>query len=627
MKKDTKRIARLLRLACAALCALALTITGTYALSVEEAIQILEIYYVDELPDEAYEAETLDELFEILGDPYTYYMSAQDYDEFADLVESENEITGIGAVVDYRVNGIFISALLEGGGAGEAGIVPGDTILAIDGISCAPADTAHRDLILGEEGSHVTLTILHADGTEEDIDVERHTVHIHNTMVTSADGITTIDCDSFGSLTALYFHGGILDHDAETDVWVVDLRSNTGGLTDASVNALGLFTGFGIKIFYTDHYGVYDYLIYPDEALTEKPVIVLVDDYTASASELFAGDIRAENGIVIGTRTYGKGVSQAVFDENDYPELFDGDSLKVTTYRFFCSDGNTTDKIGVFPTLLVESDAGEIAALLSVTAPEEGTCISLSLNHRDYYIDLAKAQSEQYQESLTELLAALPPDVTLTLSAGSQTEELTPEEALSRYGDSAASRLLADAAESPFANEINTLAVYDIVAGDDDSLFHPEESLSRAELCEMLARTIDVQAMNPPAFSDVAPDSWYAGSVGAMSIMGIMRGCGDGTFQPDALLTQEQFITVLGRFAAFLNFQYKNYIDQLTEEELTPFDNFSDWSRSSIAALRDAIDPMFYTDPADVEPNAPVTREQAAAALCLTLKAAGHICY
>ena len=95
---------------------------------------------------------------------------------------------------------------------------------------------------------------------------------------------------------------------------------------------------------------------YSGKDLTDKPAIVLMDSGSASASEIFAGGVLGTgSGIVIGTRSYGKGVAQVLYDESNCPYLH-GDAVKVTAYRFYCAGGNTTDRIGVVPTLYIPQD-------------------------------------------------------------------------------------------------------------------------------------------------------------------------------------------------------------------------------------------------------------------------------
>lgn len=620
---------KLFRRLTAVFCILAFCLTSASALSVEQAVELLEANYVDQLPASAYEAATLDELFAAIGDPYTYYMNAADYEEFTAGVESETTVIGIGAGIEYTANGIRITSLLDGGGAKDVGLQIGDHIIAIDGISCVPAAETHRNLIIGEAGTYVTLTIRRPDGTTQDYRIERRTVTVHNTTVTFENGVGRIDCDSFGSQTSEYFSDGLEAYDT-ADVWVVDLRGNTGGLADAAVGALGAFTGFGPKLYYRLSDGSSFYTLYLSDAVTDKPAIVLVDSWSASASEILSGGIRAEDaGIVVGTRTYGKGTAQIVLDEDGYPDLFDGDSLKITAYRFYCSDGNTTDKIGVLPTLLVpEEHAADVAALLKATEPKSGEYLSFYLNGHTFYVDMSGAREKG--DVLSALFSAFPPDILVNYAIGGEVVScLDPADTAKRCGVTYADRRFTDLSDSPYPTPIDTLAVYGILGGDGKGHFFPDRTLTRAELAAMLAQALNVSSRISMGFSDMLDTAWYRGAVNAVASLGLMGGIGGGRFDPDSTLTQEQFITVMGRLVRFLNFRADDYALELTDEALADeaFAPFASWARTGASVLTQYDGNMLYTGLADIDAKSPVTREQAAATLCNILKTLDVLSY
>lgn len=622
---------------CAAICILALCLTPASALSVEDALTLLEDNYVEKLPAAAYEAATLDELFGAVGDPYTYYMTPEKLEAFNNVVESENSVTGLGVAINYTDEGIRIMSVLRGSGAMDAGLTEGDLIIAIDGVSCVPAGEQFRPMIIGEAGTYINITVRHANGTTEDYRIERRKVDIHNTTVSAENGVTTIDCDSFGSLTADYFQTGIEENEKNTRIWVVDLRNNAGGLASAAVSALGDFTGFGPKIYYRERGGGYYYTLHREDAITDKPVIVLTNGNSASASEILAGGIRAGGGVVLGGRTYGKGTAQIVYDGTNRPDLFTDDALKVTVYRFFCADGNTTDKIGVIPTLLVDGEQTEaVAALLCGEKPEKGQYLRLHLNGCDFYIDPAALKSEEQTAAFKALLAALPPDALLVEESDKGAAKLDIADAVAKYGDPDASRWFDDVADSPYRTEIDTLATYGVLRGSSDGKFDPDRTLTRAELCAMLAQAMDIAGRDAAPFADVSQDSWYAESVNAMTSLELVNGVGGRRFDPEGSLTQEQLIAVMGRFVAFLNIRAANYVKNLNDdlsqfEALTPF---ASWARGGAAVLTEfAADngpgagEMLYDDLPNIDPHALVTREQAAATLCRVFKNLGILAY
>ncbi len=634
-----KNCLRCLRRIGAALCVTAMLITSVSALSVEDALSLLEDRYVNEIPAAAYEAETLDELFALIGDPYTYYMTAEEYQAFLDSVEGNDSVTGIGAGINYTENGILIASILSGGGAEDAGLVPGDLIIAVEGVSCVPADESHRVMIVGEEGTYVNLTVQHEDGSVEDYSIERRFIEIHNTNTTLDNGVGYIDCDSFGTETGTYFKEGITTYDDDAHIWVVDLRSNSGGVTTSAIESLGTFVGSGPLLYFRDRSGDYYYNVCFDDPITESPAIVLTNLYSASASEVFAAGIRDMGaGISVGTRTYGKGVAQTVLDSDNTPEYFDGDALKVTVYRFYSPTGNTTDKIGVIPTLLVDAaHTAEVAELLCAEEPSEPDgYLMLHLAGWNFYIDLEQAQAE-HSEALKVLISALAPDAAVYLGSNDSWVPITTAMATTLCDAGEYSRFFTDLAYSDYAAEINTLAAYGILRGDGDGTFDAEDTLTRAELCAMLSQALDVTTSAEGYFTDVSSQRWYAGAVNTMASMGLVNGVGDGTFNPNGTMTQEEFITIMGRLAAFLNFNAYEYANSLSQEDLAADERYaglSSWARTGASMLTEMMidgedNPinLLYDDLSAIDPEAPITREQAAATLCNLLKTMGFIVY
>ena len=627
-----KRLFRLGALCCVA----AMTITTTaQALSVEEAYDILQRSYVDKLPRAAQDAKSLDELFSYTDD-YTYYMTAEEYQAFLQGVEGDVSFAGIGAEITYVPEGIRIVSVLKGGGAEKAGLAAGDIIIAIESESCAPGGAEHRAKLLGEAGTSVTVTVRHADGTQADYTVTRALVTQTNTTVSVTGGVGYIDCDSFGTQTGTYFQEGVRGNDSAVRAWIVDLRGNGGGLTSAAVSALGAFSGEGDLIYFVDQDGESAAQRYSGKDLTDKPAIVLMDSGSASASEIFAGGVLGTgSGIVIGTRSYGKGVAQVLYDESNCPYLH-GDAVKVTAYRFYCAGGNTTDRIGVIPTLfLPQAQAAAAARLLSGEKTKDGGAyLHLVLNGCDFYIDIPAAK-ESSSTALEAILTALTPSAVLYWGENGGETALTPAQAREKCGFAAASALdFTDVAGSEYAGEINALAASRIVLGNQGK-FRPDDTMTRAEVCALLAQALDLYWLADGYFTDVAKESWYAPSVNAMAAIGLVSGVGGGKFDPNATMTQEEFITVLGNLVEFVNLDARAFLDKKPLAILQPLPKckgFSPWAIRSVELLTNSVFDedgnavnLYCTAFEDIEPKAPILRGQAAAALCRALRTTGVI--
>lgn len=617
-------------------CAAALLLaTGAQALSVEEAREILQRSYVDRLPRAAQDASSLDELFSYT-DAYTYYMTGEEYEAFLSDVEGEESFVGIGAGITYGEQGITIVSVLKGGGAEKAGLLAGDVIVAIDGEGCVPGTAEAREKLLGEAGTQVRVTVLRADGSKKDFTVTRALVVQTNTSVSAEGGVGYIDCDSFGSQTGTYFQNGVRKNNSAVRAWIVDLRGNGGGLTSAAVTALGTFAGKGELAYFVDRDGDAIPERYAGADLTDKPVIVLMNGGSASASEIFAGGILGTgSGIVIGERSYGKGVAQIVYDGTNCPYLTD-DAVKVTAYRFYCAGGNTSDRVGVIPTLYIpQGTASAVAQLLAGEKPtDDSAYLHLVLNGLGFYMDIAEAK--QQTPALEAVLRALAPDAELYWGENGAEERVTSAQVRERCGKAEMSMDFSDASGSAYEKEINTLAAYRIVFGDKGK-FRPGDTMTRAEICALLAQALDVYSSADGYFTDVPKGSWYASSVNAMASLGLISGVGGGRFAPNATMTQEEFITVLGRLVEFLNLDARAYLDEHPLAILQPlaqYKDFSPWAircadllTGSVTDETGAAVTMYCTDLAHIEPKAPILREQAAAALCNALRATGAMKY
>ena len=617
MKKYLSRFA-------AAALALALLVVPSYALTVPQALELLEGRYYYGVPDAAYGAADLDELFEMLGDRYTVYMTAEEYQAFLAAVEDTVDMVGIGVTIKYAEGGLLVESLVPGGPAQEAGLIPGDLIVAVDGVSCAPGSAEARDRISGEEGTGVALTVLR-DGSTQTFTVTRRAIHVDNTTAELLDGrVGYVDCDSFGLDTGGLFTQGLQAYDSQVDCWILDLRGNGGGYVDAAADMLAALGGTGRYVYFVDKAGQVGVYARSGRAASSKPLLLLVDGSSASASEAVAASVRdMGRGFVIGSRTFGKGVGQAVLDKSSAPEYFDGDVLKLTTGRFYSYGGNTTHRSGVIPTLLVDdAHAAAVADALSGGSPESSS-LCVQLGSHPFYVDPGADR-----DTLTALLEAIPPQVPLFHRGGGSFDPVTPAQAADRLGVDYHSRWFSDVSGSRYANSINALATYGLLSGSGGR-FNPEGQLTRAQLCMILARLLNVAYDGPSRFSDVSPSSWYGPSVNAVAELGLMTGSG-GRFDPNSPVTQEQFLAVLGRTARYLNFALDAYgsavdsqpYDGLPLEMQLSLAPYHRWAQSGVAVLawglEDALGgegDLLYAPLRTLSPSAPVLREEAAAGI------------
>jgi len=600
--------------------------TPVCALSTEDARTLLEEYYIDELPGQTAQAQTLEELLSLLNDPYTVYMPEQQYKDFLASI-NDTRLVGIGVSIEVHENGIFISSVLEDSPALEAGLVTGDIIQAVDGTPVTDIEQA-RTLLSGEIGEPVTITVLHPDGTTTDFDLIRREIVVPTTVQyeLSEDGnACVILATSFGNETHYHVRDALTQYDDTVNGFILDLSANPGGTSDSGADTAGLFIGEETMLHFRDGQDRYSYTrtLPTVRPSTEKGVIALTGPYSASSSELFLGAIRDhEAGIAIGQRTLGKGVAQIILDQNSHPELFDGDALKVTVYRFFSPDGTTNDKIGVMPTLLMSLENTYHAALLlcgDYTGSAEGQ-LKLTLSNQIYYIDLNTAISEDFRPAFVELLEALPPSAQLRCDSGNGTyADTTPQAVAAQLGLSEYTpRTFTDLGDNPYANAINTLTTYGLLSGYGDGTFRPSNNLTRAEFCAMLGSMLDLSTspVTESAFPDISPADWFAPVVHAMRADGLLSGYEDGTFRPNDAISQQEVVSILAKLSARLNMYAYNRRNLSPEAEvLAEFAHFSDWAQQSAWLLDSCeVDLSALTTPQDS-----VTRGQAADLLCQLL--------
>lgn len=377
--------------------ALGLCVLPASALETDDLKTLLQTYYVDQIPENVLEQDTVQTVLDALNDPYTTYMTAEEYQSFLNQVDGET-VVGIGVSIQTTVSdGVQILSVLDGSPAQEAGLSAGDRILSVDGVPLEPGMDP-SSLIRGEAGTQTTLTVrLHSTGKTRDFTLERRAVVIPIVTYELKDGdVGYIKCDSFGASTAATVQEALEELEGRADVWIMDLRANPGG-TDTAVNlTAGKFTD-GIMVYMLSADGLAYYRgIRPDAPdYTDVPVVVLTSPWSASGAEMFAAAARDHGfGISVGQRTYGKGVAQLVLDEKNAPDLFDGDCLKVTAYRFYSPNGVTNDTMGVLPTLLISQENTEAAARLlraGVPGIADGS-LKLELAGHTFYLDDRQAR-------------------------------------------------------------------------------------------------------------------------------------------------------------------------------------------------------------------------------------------
>ena len=315
--------------------------------------------YVEPLDDEQLMKAALRGLLSDL-DPHSAYLEAEEAEALRE--ETEGAYSGIGVEIEQRPDrSILVVAPIDGTPAQRAGLRAGDVIIAIDGQALAASADQTSLQLRGEPGTTVTLTVSRPGETElREFEIRRERIEI--TSVTGRllePGYGYLRISAFQEDTALQLHRQLARLRRESGGplagLVLDLRSNPGGLLNAAVEAADAFLEEGLIVSTRgrlSHVNA-NYHAKAGDLLAGAPMVVLMDAGTASAAEVMAAALRDhERALLMGSRTFGKGSVQTVVP------LENGDSVKLTTARYYSPSGDSIQASGLQPDVVLKGRAG-----------------------------------------------------------------------------------------------------------------------------------------------------------------------------------------------------------------------------------------------------------------------------
>lgn len=323
-------------------------------------------YYLEEVDEDQLEDYLYYGLVAGLGDPYAAYYNEEETQSMLD--SSSGSYCGIGAMFSQNmITGVItVSRVYEGFPSYEAGILPEDILIKVEG-----EDVTGQDLtnvvtkIKGEEGTEVTITMLRGE-EEIDFTMKRRVIEVptveHEML---EDNIGYIMISEFDGVTDAQFHEALTDLQAQgMKSLVIDLRNNGGGSVDAVCAIADELLPEG-PIVFTEYKGEDRVARNSDEACVDLPMVVLMNGNSASASEILAGALQDyEAAEIVGTQSYGKGIVQSVID------LQDGTALKLTTAKYYTPDGNNIHEIGITPDVEIDLPE-ELKTLVEIPYEED----------------------------------------------------------------------------------------------------------------------------------------------------------------------------------------------------------------------------------------------------------------
>lgn len=297
-----------------------------------------------------------------LGDPYSVYMTQEEWYEF--YIRTSGEYSGIGVTITDKDGGVCIVSPMKGAPAEAAGLRVNDFIIKVDGKPVSSGDEAAA-LIRGPAGTEVTLTI-YRDGDTFDVTIVREDITIAAVEYEmKEEGIGYIELITFNEGSALAMAEAMQELQRQgAKAIILDLRYNGGGLLDRCIDIARMFVPEGNVV--TVKGKSFEETSYTSKGPgIDKPLFVLVNGGTASASEILAGAIQDyEVGTLIGTPTFGKGLVQ-----NSY-RLKDGSVVKVTIAEYFTPNGRSINGKGLEPDILVEGDEEQLAKAIELARAE-----------------------------------------------------------------------------------------------------------------------------------------------------------------------------------------------------------------------------------------------------------------
>jgi carboxyl-terminal processing protease len=325
---------------------------------VEEALSIILQDYVerDQLDVNKLTQGAVKGMVEALDDPYTSYLDTTAYELWVRNLEGKFE--GIGAYVEFKDEQITIVAPIPDSPAERAGVRTGDVILEIDGKSTEGMSLIEAVLnIRGPKGTPVTLGILHQGETEpEVVTIVRAEIEVLSVQFEMKEDIAYIKITHFSERTAEELAAAMESITPQASGIILDLRSNGGGLLDSVIDVAGFFLHEGVVMDMVDNQGEHTvYLVKTSKLATNLPMVVLVNGYSASGSEVLTGALQDyDRATIAGATTFGKG------SVNILRQLEDGSGIYITTARWFTPNGRLIEGEGLAPDYELEEEEDAI---------------------------------------------------------------------------------------------------------------------------------------------------------------------------------------------------------------------------------------------------------------------------
>ena len=315
--------------------------------------KLREKYVKKPLRDREETYTAIEEMLSTLDDPFTRLLRPEQYHSLQ--VNTSGELSGVGLQININPATKLIEVIspLAGSPAETAGIKPRDSILEIDGVNTKTLtlDEAAAKM-RGKIGTEVSLRVLSSqnkDAAPRTLNIVRDRISL-NPVYTALDTSTSqkvgyIRLNQFSANAAKEIAHGVVDLEGKgAEAYILDLRNNPGGLLQAGVDIARMWLDDGTIVYTVNRQGALGSFDSNSEILTQDPLVVLVNQGTASASEILAGALQDnERALLVGEKTFGKGLIQSLF------EFPDGSGLAVTVAKYETPNHTDINKLGIMP--------------------------------------------------------------------------------------------------------------------------------------------------------------------------------------------------------------------------------------------------------------------------------------
>lgn len=309
--------------------------------------RLIDKYFLGDIDEEKLKEGAIKGYIEGLDDPYTEYISKEDMDDY--MADATGNFVGIGIymVKNTESNKIMVLSPIKGSPAEKAGILPGDLIISVDGVSYTAEDmSVASNKIKGEAGTTVKMEILRGTETKE-FELKRESIKVNPVEgKVLQNNIGYIEFSSFDEGTADEFKAKFEELQRQgIKSLIIDLRNNGGGIVDEALQIADYILNKDDVILYeVDKNNKEKVEKAEKDPIIDMPIILLANENTASSSEILAGALKDNRKAkIVGTKTYGKGVIQQLLT------LPDGSGLKITSEEYLTPNRTKINKVGIEP--------------------------------------------------------------------------------------------------------------------------------------------------------------------------------------------------------------------------------------------------------------------------------------